>query len=870
MDRGRLDIFRTKSLAGSEVIISRAGEALRYRLLDQLGPGKTAVAWKVLDSNQREFAIKFTLREDYHTHSLDAEIDRANKLSSPLVAKIIFMGVPKFIDIDKEENDFYAIVVEWVEGPTLRDYLEANRNDISAEIFLQFSRDLCEVLNVLRYQNLMHNDLHDKNIIVSPRRDHLTGEVTYQLVVIDTGQLKTEEKRRDLIEKWEDKIRTLESLERDVCDAVSEKMKQLKEWIDYFSRTDQEWITFHFCSLYNAMKTAGSGQPRTLKFLDELPEILRLTIDPDPSRRIDDPVEIYRAIESRWHASNMRDSAGMQTPFDLPSAELIRSDRQLMDLLAEEYPRLDECRSNSPVYIYGPRGCGKSTILRSLSIKAIIDSKSPESEIAKVQFTGIYISCSSELRSRFWLMPVEDYEDLQTSIIKYFNLLFLEELVDTFDRLLQWDEQPSSHALKFGMTEDLALQCCTAIRTRLELTDNPPRYYRTSQFGHLRGQMRQQRDGVWRSILRRERPSDLPNPQLIFDVSKDLERTCQFLQQRRLAFLLDDYSNQRIPKELQRKLNQSITFAKQGAPIFKVSSEYDGVDLEGIQEGREVREVNVGFEYVSLQAEQRWKFFKSLLQRRFDYLESPVDILKVLPLSGMQPAIGMAKAIKEAVTSKKKFYYHGLDTISDLCSGDFAMGLDLVRKIFENGNINWKSPTEVKPKDQDVSIHEYASREFEYIRYRSEKGLLKYEIVERLCWLAHKCVLDKIRRKDGELVPLVKNHLDITETALRDLQKYSNDHYILLEEMIRKGILFPLQTSKSRELHRGTKRYMVRRILLARYDAPLGRDVAIRIDDLERLRTLLTDPMQFVNTEFARTNPERTSDSGESQRQFDF
>ena len=81
----------------------------------------------------------------------------------------------------------------------------------------------------------------------------------------------------------------------------------------------------------------------------------------------------------------------MVSPFDLPSAELIRSDRQLMALFSDQYPRLDACRSNAPVYLYGPRGCGKSTILRSLSLKAVLESANPSEELAKIPFIGIYI-----------------------------------------------------------------------------------------------------------------------------------------------------------------------------------------------------------------------------------------------------------------------------------------------------------------------------------------------------------------------------------------------------------------------------------------------------------------------------------------------
>ncbi len=68
-------------------------------------------------------------------------------------------------------------------------------------------------------------------------------------------------------------------------------------------------------------------------------------------------------------------------------------------------------------------------------------------------------------------------------------------------------------------------------------------------------------------------------------------------------------------------------------------------------------------------------------------------------------------------------------------------------------------------------------------------------------------------------------------------------------DLVWRGVLFPLDTSKSREAHEGTRRFQVRRILLPRYGAPLGRHTPIRIDTHEKLRFLLTEPGDFVNDE---------------------
>ena len=47
---------------------------------------------------------------------------------------------------------------------------------------------------------------------------------------------------------------------------------------------------------------------------------------------------------------------------------------------------------------------------------------------------------------------------------------------------------------------------------------------------------------------------------------------------------------------------------------------------------------------------------------------------------------------------------------------------------------------------------------------------------------------------------------------------------------------------------------MIRRILLAKYTTALGRDLPIRIDDVQRLLSFLTEPLFFVEAELERTS----------------
>lgn len=195
-DRSQLDALRSDRLRGAEVDIAWKRERRAYVLQQPLGPGATSVAWRATDAMGRSFAIKFVLQDEYATHSLDTEALRANSLESRLFAKIDFFGEPTFAKDEELGTPFYAIVVEWIPGVSLREYADDPRREVSPTLYRRLARDLCEVLQALKSKGLSHNDLHDRNILVRPERDVLANEETVRLVVIDSGQLKTEERRR--------------------------------------------------------------------------------------------------------------------------------------------------------------------------------------------------------------------------------------------------------------------------------------------------------------------------------------------------------------------------------------------------------------------------------------------------------------------------------------------------------------------------------------------------------------------------------------------------------------------------------------------------------------------------------------------------
>ena len=102
---------------------------------------------------------------------------------------------------------------------------------LSPEAFLRLTRDLCEVLQALKDKELCHSDLHDKNVLVRRQQDVLSNTESLQIAVIDTGQLKTEQRRLELLELWQQKLSTLEEVGADDNPRIAGAEERLRNWL---------------------------------------------------------------------------------------------------------------------------------------------------------------------------------------------------------------------------------------------------------------------------------------------------------------------------------------------------------------------------------------------------------------------------------------------------------------------------------------------------------------------------------------------------------------------------------------------------------------------------------------------------------------
>ena len=129
----------------------------RYEVLEHLGDGSTATVYKALDTRLgRNVALKVLLphvRETTRTRFFQ-EATAAAQLNHPNIMAIY--------DID-EDKDQYFLVVEFVEGEPLSDFIPS-----PPDVVVELGRQMAQALAYAHARQIVHRDIKPANIKVTP------------------------------------------------------------------------------------------------------------------------------------------------------------------------------------------------------------------------------------------------------------------------------------------------------------------------------------------------------------------------------------------------------------------------------------------------------------------------------------------------------------------------------------------------------------------------------------------------------------------------------------------------------------------------------------------------------------------------------
>lgn len=135
----------------------------RYEIIENVGRGGMANVYKSKDKLLDRFVAVKVLREDLKNDKefvrrFNTEAKAAASLSNPHIVSIFDVGC---------ENGLYYIVMEFVEGDTLKEYIDGG-GAIPWREAVGYAKQICDGIAEAHKNSVIHRDIKPQNIIMTP------------------------------------------------------------------------------------------------------------------------------------------------------------------------------------------------------------------------------------------------------------------------------------------------------------------------------------------------------------------------------------------------------------------------------------------------------------------------------------------------------------------------------------------------------------------------------------------------------------------------------------------------------------------------------------------------------------------------------
>ncbi|GBG56436.1 hypothetical protein SPFL3102_00237 [Sporomusaceae bacterium FL31] len=646
-----------------------------YRIIDSLGRGfygatyvaegkfKKKKVIKVTPVNFYEFFNKPSFEEETTLHA-----DVTNKAEYIIGIEDAFTETIEFSDDNHTQLNCYVSVLEYVDGPLLREYLEGNVS-ASAETICQIAIDLIKIRSEFEAYQVNHNDLHAENLIVEhlptnlKRDDAIDG--TIRVRAIDLGSISDGSKSSP--NRYGDLTF--------IADHVDSLVKRLLDKPDDID--DREF------RIALALQTIISGLRPNAQNLRR------------PSSS--DLVELIREAYYRsWQVWRPWANPLMLKAFgDHYNAQTLESWNVPQLLVDPGNEWVDAVKKSGPQIITGMRGCGKTMLLRALDIHARAARLNDESEDEIVKrikddgFVGLFVSAQRLLDLR---------EQSLLKIEHRLSRLYASYALEAVRALLHIKDvknnviHPMAHRILGGAIADY-LGGAEDLREITSLED-------------LERQL--QRIVVY--VTRGEESYSVSDaPALIFPHLAEKFKVCSSIfESSMIFFLLDDVSTRYLEMDKIEKILSANLFQSPHC-AFKFTSEWQTVELglmspggnHPIRVGRDVDVFDLGenvFQTIKDRGNKGKEFVVKILKQRAKFHSSTfrgMDPKKILGDVSLEK-IAEEIAASSKTSSKRKNVYRGLSCLTNVCVGDIGDVIKLYEEILQ------RAPNDTMPISQGV------------------------------------------------------------------------------------------------------------------------------------------------------------------------
>ena len=793
-----------------------------YKIIDRIDSGANGHVLKAhSDRIEADLAFKFVPIENLPHDTSDRdryleEIKTQNILENDAVVRCLDVIPWESVELDRT---FIVFVYPYIPGCSLRKFMKGSRSEITISFIESLLRTMLDLLYELKLRNREHGDLHAGNILVSSSRYSINERIIFRVIDFGMSGIVSIEQRSDYL-------------------YLADILHQLLRCIEYSDLTSRDRY------VYNILKD---------DFLRR--HLLETDITADPLAR--NPTGLFdklRGVDEQFRQLNQqRNQLPILTPFDYPSCEQMGNSHLLLKTLYSDHLLgLPQIQARTNLVLTGPRGCGKTTVCRALSLDymTIINDDHPD----KVDFVGIYYRCDD----LYFSFPRYEAPQRREAIDIPMHYVVVSLIQQTLQFLIPW-------ARKY-FREEISAAEAEVVRTLYDIVgiqhvSTPGQVELSSLISTLEKQRRR--------AAKKQRFCNVPTepiegycgPEALFRVCAMLRSELSFLGDRPFIYFIDDYSTPKITSALQRNLNRLFMHRTPDA-FFKLSTESPisfergDIDQKEFVEQREYELLNLGLSYLKCDGNQIRTFLRDLFRRRFGAVDSfSCDSLDTLIGSYARNENETARQFRE---NRGKNTFWGVETVSAMCSGDIHYIIRLVGKMVDDvGGVDFVNSTATVPMisadRQSRTIRAAAAEFVEAVRNLPGHG----EQLARIVSSFGNVAASYLRYRDARNVSGSPPHQASRIEPYGPLE-LSHPALDLLNDLIRFSILVMDPRGKSRRGHI-VPRYYIRRYLLPHFNLTFSRRDSLELENHE-IELLLLEPGMFENNRRLRSRDDSGTD----------
>ncbi|MBU8900952.1 hypothetical protein KRR26_35685 [Corallococcus sp. M34] len=721
--------------------------------------------------------------------------------------------------------DCIYLLSDLVRGRSLSQLLKKEPH-VDVGFIVTFMEEMLDFLRELQGANLQHGDFHAGNILVEDRSASLVGP-RYGFRVTDFGVASI----------------TSEAVLLDDFEQLAEMLRQLLKKVDYQACSPEDRYTFD--TLNNDLLAKG---------------LVEHDAGFDPRAR--NPVALFRSLREipksfrAMIAGKARRT--LITPFDFLSCEQIGESHVLLkELYSDKMLGLPAIEAVNNLVLTGPRGCGKTTVFRSLSLKHryYTDDDTPSG----IRYISVYYRCD-DLYFSFPRYELPSRSEALDIPLHFLSATLIRELLDSLSLWLQrhfvdsWTRNETRAAAELWDVLKLVR----------------PQHSKADTFDSLRRQLGKERE---RAASKQKFANDPKQafgeyfgPDIVPRVCNVLISHFAELQDRPIFFFVDDYSAPKISQKLQQNLNR-LLMQRSSACFFKLATEspasFESRDVDGkaYVEGREFSLVNLGIDFIHADRDDKLQFFDDIFNRRFVYTENyPVQTLQ--SLVGDEEKETSQNEVARAMREKKQSIVWGKRALGELCSGDVHFLIGLVGKMVDKaGGRDAIRPAAATPaisaEIQNKTIREEAGSFLRNLR-ALPKGQNLVEIVEAFGAVASSYLRFRDSRNEGGSPPHQATRIEPYEDP--HLEGQFKETY---NDLLRYSVFLEDVRGKSRRGNVVPRLYL-RRFLIPSFGLTFSKRDSLELS-VDEFKELLASPKIFEKRKRIREDEKSTKEAGQPQ-----